>query len=96
MVCVPHFLSWHQNWEKSTSGETTSMGFGSVSSQYKTLYLDQECCMAGPAAVTTGDNMRQCYYTDVAEGVKDTKLLYGGEVAMWSDLYWYGAGCCLV
>lgn len=54
------------------------MGFGSVTSEYKTLYLDQECCATGSAAIRTGDKIRQCYYTDVANGVTaaNKKLMY--------------------
>ena len=53
-----------------------------MTSEYKTLYLDQECCAAGAAAIRTGDKIRQCYYTDVAAGVApaEKKLMYVPQV----------------
>ena len=56
-----------------------------MTSEYKTLYLDQECCAAGAAAIRTGDKIRQCYYTDVAAGVApaEKKLMYVPQVRLW-------------
>lgn len=65
-----------QNWDGATSATTTSAGFATVVSEYKTLYLDQECCATGNSAAMPGNRIHQCYYVDIAEGVNKTSLVY--------------------
>jgi hypothetical protein len=49
-------------------------------STYNQFYLDQQCCAAGPAAPSSGDKVKQCYWNDISSGVApgNLNLLYGG------------------
>lgn len=84
-----------QNWHGADSVTTTEMGFETLSSNYDTQYLDQQCCAAGNAVPTPGAKTRQCYWEDIAHGMTPTERtkLFGGETAMWGDMYCAPPAC---
>lgn len=84
-----------QNWHGADSVQTTSQGFETLSSNYNTQYLDQQCCAAGNAVPTSGEKTRQCFWEDISNGMTSTDVLKlrGGETAMWGDLYCAPPAC---
>eukprot|EP00658_Telonema_sp_P-2_P024139 TRINITY_DN19686_c0_g1_i2.p1 TRINITY_DN19686_c0_g1~~TRINITY_DN19686_c0_g1_i2.p1 ORF type:complete len:338 (+),score=77.45 TRINITY_DN19686_c0_g1_i2:60-1073(+) len=77
-----------QNWGKGSLGTFTATGFHAIDSSYQTMYLGEQCCRVAPP---TGphDKFSLCFYKDHAATVPQPqiKLVDGGEVALWSDMY---------
>ena len=85
-----------QNWGKKPTSSFAAKGFPVVDSTYTEMYLSNQCCRIAPP---TGpyDKFKLCYWRDASEGISTDlrKLVDGGEVAMWSDLYCGSPHCAI-
>lgn len=86
-----------QNWKGTGDADTVGAGFVSVDSEYKHLYLNEQCCRVNPNFDHDGPTARfnKCFYIDAAASLTSAQrssptalhLMAGGEAAMWSDEY---------
>eukprot|EP00939_MAST-03C_sp_MAST-3C-sp1_P000387 g387.t1 len=85
-----------QNWGTKSPTTFATKGFQVVDSNYKEMYLNQQCCRVVPPT-EPGDKFPMCYYRDSAEGMVDDLARYfkGGETAQWSDNYCPAPECAI-
>jgi hypothetical protein len=85
-----------QNWGKQALPVFGQAGFAAIDSSYQTMYLGQQCCRVDPPS-GPHDKYSLCFWRDSGAGmVGDLKqFMYGGEVAMWSDMYCPSPHCSI-
>jgi len=78
-----------QNWGTKAPTTFAEKNFHVVDSNYRQMYLNQQCCRVVPPT-KPGDKYSMCYYRDSAQDMVGTPLarfFEGGETAQWSDNY---------